>query len=191
MNEKTPPRRKNFRALLLAEIASLRKFAIFLSGSVQLADDLVQETLLKALSNSEKFDTSTTIQPWLFTIMRNTYYSQYRKRWREVADTDGVFSSKVAVNGAQDGVLDLADMTRALAKLPMEQRESVVMVCAIGLSYEEAAQVTGVAIGTVKSRVSRARVRLAELLGLTNGSGGGGGGPPPQQPSSGSVTLVV
>jgi RNA polymerase sigma-70 factor, ECF subfamily len=129
----------------------------------------VQDTLLKAWSHSSSFAEGTNIRAWLFTILRNTYYSMYRKRGREVQDTDGIYASRVAVPADQDGALDLADLRIALGKLPEEQREVLIMVGATGLSYEEAAVVCGVAIGTVKSRVNRGRARLAELLGIHHG----------------------
>jgi RNA polymerase sigma-70 factor, ECF subfamily len=156
----------SFRELLVAEIPNLRAFGASLSGSMHVADDLVQDTLLKAWSHSGSFMEGTNIRAWLFTILRNTYYSMYRKRGREVQDTDGIYSSRVAVPADQDGALDLADLRTALGKLPEEQREVLIMVGATGLSYEEAAVVCGVAVGTVKSRVNRGRNRLAELLGI-------------------------
>jgi RNA polymerase sigma-70 factor, ECF subfamily len=158
--------KRSFRELLVAEIPNLRAFGASLSGSMHLADDLVQDTLLKAWSHSSSFTEGTNIRAWLFTILRNTYYSIYRKRGREVQDTDGIYSKRVAVPADQDGAVDLADLRKALAKLPEEQREVLIMVGATGLSYEEAAVVCGVAIGTVKSRVNRGRIRLAELLGI-------------------------
>ncbi len=156
----------SFKELLVAEIPNLRAFGASLSGSMHVADDLVQDTLLKAWSHSGSFMEGTNIRAWLFTILRNTYYSMYRKRGREVQDTDGIYSSRVAVPADQDGALDLADLRIALGKLPEEQREVLIMVGATGLSYEEAAVVCGVAVGTVKSRVNRGRNRLAELLGI-------------------------
>ena len=158
----------SFRDRLVAEIPNLRAFAVSLSGSVQNADDLVQDTLLKAWGHAESFTEGTSIRAWLFTILRNTYYSLYRKRGREVQDTDGVYSERVGTPPSQDGAIDLADFRTALAKLPEEQREVLIMVGASGLSYEETAEICGVAVGTVKSRVNRARTRLAELLGITN-----------------------
>lgn len=160
----------SFRDLLVKEIPNLRAFAASLSGSVQLADDLVQDTMLKAWGNAGSFTEGTNIRAWLFTILRNTYYSLYRRRGREVQDVDGAYSSRVAVSGGQEGALDLADFRIALAKLPEEQREVLIMVGATGLSYEETAEICGVAVGTIKSRVNRARTRLAELLGITNTS---------------------
>lgn len=159
-----------FRELLVKEIPNLRAFAASLSGSVQLADDLVQDTMLKAWGNAASFTEGTNIRAWLFTILRNTYYSLYRRRGREVQDVDGAYSARVAVSGGQEGAIDLADFRIALAKLPEEQREVLIMVGATGLSYEETAEICGVAVGTIKSRVNRARSRLAELLGITSAS---------------------
>jgi RNA polymerase sigma-70 factor, ECF subfamily len=158
----------DFREKMVAEIPSLRAFAASLSGSIQQADDLVQDTLLKAWSHADSFTQGTNIRAWLFTILRNTYYSLYRRRGREVQDTDGMYSSKVAVSGGQESAIDLADFRTALAKLPEEQREVLIMVGATGLSYEETAAICGVAVGTIKSRVNRARVKLAELLGINS-----------------------
>lgn len=158
----------SFRERLLKEIPNLRAFAASLSSSMQTADDLVQDTLLKAWSHSDKFIDGTNMRAWLFTILRNTYYSMYRRRGREIQDTDGVYSSKVAVQGNQESAIDLADFRIALAKLPEEQREVLILVGATGLSYEEAAAVCNVAVGTIKSRVNRARNRLAELLDIKN-----------------------
>jgi RNA polymerase sigma-70 factor (ECF subfamily) len=154
----------SFKDLLIAEIPNLRAFAASLSGSVTLADDVVQDTLLRAWSNSDKFQEGTNLRAWLFTILRNTYYSHYRKRAREVQDTDGMYAGRLAVTGDQVSHLELQDFRKALAKLPPEQREALTMIGATGLSYEEAAEICGVAIGTIKSRLNRARTKLAELL---------------------------
>ena len=155
-----------FKDDLVAEISGLRAFAVSLCGSMTLADDLVQETLLRAWTNSAKYQRGTNLRAWLFTILRNTYYSQYRKRAREVQDRDGAYARGIAVDGDQESHVDLADFRKALAKLPAEQREVLIMVGASGLSYEEAAAICGVEIGTIKSRVSRARTKLSELMGL-------------------------
>jgi RNA polymerase sigma-70 factor, ECF subfamily len=160
-----------FKDDLVAQIPGLRAFAISLCGSVTLADDLVQEALLKAWANSDKFQIGTSMRAWLFTILRNIYYSQYRKRSREVQDSNGVYARGIAVEGDQESHLDLADFRKALAKLPVEQREVLTMVGASGLSYEEAAAICGVEIGTIKSRLSRARTKLSELLGLNERRG--------------------
>ena len=159
-----PP--NSFRDDLIAEIKNLRAFAISLSGSVSLADDLVQETLLRAWSKSDKFQPGTSLRAWLFTILRNIYYSNYRKRAREVQDSDGIYARRLTVSGDQEAHLDLEDFRKALTKLPAEQREVLTLVGASGLSYEEAAEICEVEIGTIKSRLSRARSKLVELLGL-------------------------
>jgi RNA polymerase sigma-70 factor, ECF subfamily len=154
---------------LLAVIPNLRAFAVSLCGNLDRADDLVQETLVKAWSNIDSFVEGTNLRAWLFTILRNIYYSEYRKRRREVADPDGAFAAKLATAPAQGGHMDLLDFRAALLQLPSDQREALVLIGASGLSYEEAAGVCGCAIGTMKSRVNRARSRLAEMLSITSG----------------------
>ena len=156
----------NFKDELIAEITNLRAFAISLSGSASLADDLVQETLLRAWSKSDKFAPGTSLRAWLFTILRNIYYSDYRKRSREVQDSDGAYARRLVVTGDQESHLDLEDFRKALTKLPAEPREVLILVGASGLSYEEAAEICEVEIGTIKSRLSRARSKLVELLAL-------------------------
>lgn len=155
-----------FRDRLVAEIPHLRAFGASLSGSIQLADDLVQETMLKAWRHADSFAEGTNFKAWVFTILRNTYYSLYRRRGREIQDADGFHASQIAISGDQEGHMDLADFRKALVRLPEEQREALIMVGAMGLTYEEAAVICHVAVGTIKSRVNRARIRLAELLGL-------------------------
>jgi RNA polymerase sigma-70 factor (ECF subfamily) len=155
---------------LLAVIPNLRAFAVSLCGNLDRADDLVQETLVKAWSNLDSFVEGTNLRAWLFTILRNIYYSEYRKRRREVADPDGAIAARLATVPAQDGHMDLLDFRDALQKLPMDQREALILIGASGLSYEEAAGVCGCAVGTMKSRVNRARSRLVELLAIGSGS---------------------
>lgn len=157
-----------FRNGLVAEMPNLRAFAISLSGNHAQADDLVQETLLKAWTNAASFIPGSNLRAWLFTILRNNFYSAHRRTSREVADVDGMYSERVAVPAAQDSAADMTDFRNALAKLPEDQREALIMVGASGLSYEEAAEISGVAVGTVKSRVNRARARLAVLLGIVS-----------------------
>jgi RNA polymerase sigma-70 factor, ECF subfamily len=158
----------SFKDELVAEISHLRAFAISLSGSVSLADDLVQETLLRAWSNSDMFQPGTALRSWLFTILRNIYFSIYRKRAREVRDSDGAYARRLIVEGDQESHLDLEDLPRALTRLPAQQREALILVGANGLSYEEAAEICDVEIGTNKSRMSRGRSKLVELLALDN-----------------------
>lgn len=165
-----------FREALIREMPGLRAFAVSLAGSFHQADDLLQETLLKAWSSSDSFTPGTNMRAWLFTILRNTYYSLYRRRGREVQDTDGIYSGRIATPPNQEGALDIADFQAALAKLPPEHRDVLLMVGASGFSYEEAAEICGVAVGTVKSRLNRARARLAEALGITEAADLGPGG---------------
>jgi RNA polymerase sigma-70 factor (ECF subfamily) len=157
------------RDRLPGAIPKLRAFAISLARDVSSADDLVQETILKAWTNMDKFDPETNLDAWLFTILRNTFYSSLRKTRREVADPDGVFAGALAVKPAHDSSLAMKDFRRAFDLLSPEHREVLVLVGASGFSCEEAAEMMGVAIGTVKSRASRARKRLAELLHLGEG----------------------
>jgi len=154
---------------LLSVIPNLRAFAVSLCGNLDRADDLVQETLVKAWSNIGSFVEGTNLRAWLFTILRNIYYSEYRKRRREVADPDGTFAAKLATAPAQSGHMDLLDFRAALQQLPSDQREALILIGASGLSYEEAAGICGSAIGTMKSRVNRARSRLAEMLSISSG----------------------
>ena len=156
-----------FKADLLAAIPSLRAFAVSLSQNADKADDLVQETLVKAWDKHESFQMGTNLKAWLFTILRNEFYSQMRKRGREVQDTDGAFTERMSVHPSQYGILDMADFKKALDGLPPDQREAVVLIGASGFSYEEAAQICNCAVGTMKSRVSRARARLQDVLGIS------------------------
>jgi RNA polymerase sigma-70 factor, ECF subfamily len=157
-------RSNQFREDLIAAIPGLRAFGISLTSRADRADDLVQETLMKAWKHHDSFEPGTNIKAWLYTILRNEFYSQLRKRSREVEDVDGFISSRVAVPEEQMGHLDMKDLKNALAHLPDDQREAIILVGASGFSYEEAAEICGVAIGTIKSRVSRARTKLTELL---------------------------
>ena len=154
-----------FRDQLVAAIPGLRAFGMSLTARNHQADDLVQETLMKAWKHQDSFEKGTNLKAWLYTILRNEFYSQIRKRRREVEDADGEYASKVAIMGGQESNLEMADLRMALAKLPEDQREAIILVGASGFSYEEAAKISGAAIGTVKSRVSRARSRLVVLLG--------------------------
>lgn len=144
----------------------MRAFAISLTRNTATADDMVQDTVVKAWTNIEKFQVGTNMRAWLFTILRNTYYSSRRKAAREVADVDGIFTEGMAEKPAHDGHLQMQDFRTALAKLKVEQREALMLVGASGFSYEEAAAMCGVAVGTIKSRTNRARQQLAVLMGL-------------------------
>jgi RNA polymerase sigma-70 factor, ECF subfamily len=153
---------------MLAQLPTLRAFAVSLCGNLDRADDLVQETLLKAWKNLDTFEEGTNLRAWLFTILRNHYFSELRKRRREVEDVDGKMTASLSVHPAQHGHLDMQDFRKALSTLPADQREALVLVGAVGMSYEEAAGVAQCAVGTIKSRVNRARSKLVEMLGLTD-----------------------
>jgi RNA polymerase sigma-70 factor (ECF subfamily) len=155
---------------LLGAIPNLRAFAVSLCGNPDRADDLVQETLVKAWSNLGSFVEGTNMPAWLFTILRNIYYSEYRKRRREVADSEGTIAARLATAPAQNGHMDFLDFREALQKLPADQREALVLIGASGMSYEEAAGICNCAVGTMKSRVNRARNRLIELLSIGSSS---------------------
>jgi RNA polymerase sigma-70 factor, ECF subfamily len=154
------------RDAVLAAVPSLRAFAISLCGNVDRADDLVQETLLRALANIDSFQPGTNMSAWLFTILRNLFRSEYRKRRREVEDGDGSYAETLKSQPEQSSRVEFEEFRTALAKLPPDQREALVLVGASGFSYEEAAEICGCAVGTIKSRVNRARSRLAELLSI-------------------------
>jgi RNA polymerase sigma-70 factor (ECF subfamily) len=136
---------------------------------VSTADDLVQDTIVKAWTNIEKFEPGTNLRAWLFTILRNTFFSLKRKRKREVADPDGIHAQSLYEKPAHDGRLAFTDFRVAFEKLSPEHREVLILVGASGFSYEEASETMGVAVGTVKSRANRARARLCELMGLAEG----------------------
>jgi RNA polymerase sigma-70 factor, ECF subfamily len=154
------------RDAMLAAVPSLRAFGISLSGNVDRADDLVQETLLRAMANIDSFQPGTNMSAWLFTILRNLFRSEYRKRRREVEDADGKYAETLKSHPEQHGRVEFEEFRVALGKLPPDQREALVLVGASGFSYEEAAAICECAVGTIKSRVNRARTRLTELLAI-------------------------
>lgn len=152
---------------LAALLPNLRAFARSLCGNPDRADDLVQETLVKAWKSRASFDPGTNLKAWLFTILRNTFIFEQRKRKHEVEDRDGALAEQLSVNGRQSGHMDLLDFADAFATLPDEQREALILVGAEGFSYEEAAVMCDCAVGTIKSRVNRARSKLGERMGVT------------------------
>ncbi|ACL56222.1 sigma-70 family RNA polymerase sigma factor [Methylobacterium nodulans] len=156
-----------FHAGLLKALPSLRAFAISMAGRGAEADDLVQETVLRAWQNRDRFTPGTNLDAWLFTIMRNHFYSLRRKRSREVEDDEGQYAALLAVAPRQDHGVSLVEVQQALARLPPDMRETLVLVGVQELTYEQVATMLGVAVGTIKSRVNRARARLATLLGYT------------------------
>ena len=145
--------RPSVRDAMLAAVPSLRAFAISLCGNVDRADDLVQETLLRAMANIDSFQPGTNMSAWLFTILRNLFRSEYRKRRREVEDTDGSYAESLKSHPEQHSRVEFEEFRTALAKLPPDQREALILVGASGFSYEEAAAICECAVGTIKSRV--------------------------------------
>jgi RNA polymerase sigma-70 factor (ECF subfamily) len=165
------------REPLIEAIPNLRAFAISLCGDVDRADDLVQETMVKAWHHVDSFEQGTNLKAWLFTILRNTYFSECRKHRREVKDPDGDYAARLSVPASQQGHMDLADFRAALSHLSADQREALILVGAEGFSYEEVAEICACPVGTVKSRVNRARVRLADLLDVAGQEGLAAEGP--------------
>jgi len=157
------------RDQLVDHLPALRAFAMSLTREGSAADDLVQDTIVKAWTNMDKFTEGTNLRAWLFTILRNTFYSSRRKTKREVSDSDGIHAARQSTKPDHDGRLAVRDFRAAFLQLPDEQREALILVGASGFSYEEAAEMTNVAVGTVKSRANRGRRKLAELLYLDQG----------------------
>jgi RNA polymerase sigma-70 factor (ECF subfamily) len=153
-----------FKQQLALVIPHLRAFGRSLSGNRDLADDLVQETLLKAWAARKRFQAGTNMRAWTFIILRNLFLSQMR-RSRFKGEWDDLVAERVlAAPASQDKHVELADMQRALMHLPQPQREALILVGAGGFAYEEAAEICGVAVGTIKSRVARGRVALETLM---------------------------
>lgn len=154
------------RELLLGAIPALRAFAFSLTYDLDRSDDLVQDTLVRAWTKADSFRRGTNLYAWLFTILRNLFYSEQRKRKREVEDADGALAGRLSALPEQEIRVEMRAFEAALNQLPAAQREALILVGAQSFTYEEAAAICGVAVGTVKSRVSRARLRLIEMLGM-------------------------
>lgn len=156
-----------FRDDLIKALPALRTFALSLCGDVVRADDLVQETFVRAWTKWHLFVTGTNFTAWLFTIMRNQFYSDLRKRKREIEDADGAYSSRLTALPDQEEASTLRIVWGSIDSLPVAQRQALLLVGAEGYTYEEAAAKLGCQVGTVKSRVSRARALLADTLAVT------------------------
>ena len=154
----------SWREEVVALIPALRAFAWSLSHNGSDADDLVQDTLIKAWTNRDKFEPGTNLRAWLFTILRNTYYTHVLRRRREVRDEQGEYAGQLRTPATQDWSVAMRTLQLALQRLPPEHREALILVGAAGLSYEEAAEICGCALGTIKSRVNRARARLLKIM---------------------------
>jgi RNA polymerase sigma-70 factor (ECF subfamily) len=149
---------------MVSLVPQLHSFARSLCRDAVRADDLVQEALLRAFVNIRRFKPGTNLKAWLFTIVRNEHYSQLRRRKFEAHDIAPELLPEPSVPPDHDGELELRDLNRALATLSPGQRAALLLVSASGFSYEEAATICGCAVGTIKSRVARARNALLEML---------------------------
>ncbi|MCR2832733.1 sigma-70 family RNA polymerase sigma factor [Parerythrobacter lacustris] len=162
--ERTVSEKADFKKELTEVIPHLRAFARGLCGRPDMADDLVQETMLKAWAAQDRFEPGTSMRAWTFVILRNAYLTDMRRnRFRGEYD-EGVAERILTAPAGQEEPLHLSDMHRALLTLPAERREALLLVGAGGFSYEEAAEICGCAIGTIKSRVGRARAALTSML---------------------------
>ena len=160
---------EGFGGLVVKEMPYLRALAIAMTGNRVLAEDLVQETLVKAWSHHNSFEEGTNLRGWLVTILRNTYFTEYRKHQREVQDSEGVFASRIGVDGGQQIKVEMNQVQAAIGRLPEDQREVLMMTAVQELTYEEASALLNLPMGTVKSRLNRARARLVELLDPPSG----------------------
>jgi len=153
-----------FRKELLSNLPHLRAFARGLSGRPDYADDLAQEAAIKAWTARERYTPGTNMRAWTFAILRNHYLSELRRNRRETDLDEGVAERMLVMDADQEGGLHLSDMEAALSQLAPERREAVMLVGAGGFTYEEAAEIADCAVGTMKSRVARARAELGRLL---------------------------
>jgi RNA polymerase sigma-70 factor (ECF subfamily) len=151
---------------MLALQPHLRSFAMSLCRSADHADDLVQETMLRAITRIETFQPGTNLGAWLTTILRNCFLSELRKHRNEVEDVDGAYSQSLRAAPEQEGLLEYKEFKAVLSEMPLDQREVLLLVGAAGLSYEDTATICNTTTGTIKSRLSRARSRLAALLAI-------------------------
>jgi RNA polymerase sigma-70 factor (ECF subfamily) len=151
---------------MLAFEPNLRAFAMSISGSADRADDLVQETLLRAITKIDTFQPGTNLGAWLTTILRNCFLSDLRKHRNEVEDADGSYAQALRSAPEQHGLLEFKEFRAALSEIPFDQREALLLVGAAGLSYDDTATICQTTTGTIKSRINRARSRLAALLSV-------------------------
>ncbi len=162
--ERTAATQADFKRELTEVIPHLRAFARGLCGRPDLADDLVQEAMLKAWAARDRFEPGTSMRAWIFVILRNAYLTDMRRN-KFHGDYDEIVAERILTAPAgQEEPLHLSDMHRALQTLPPERREALLLVGAGGFSYQEAAQICGCAVGTIKSRVGRARATITEML---------------------------
>lgn len=164
LEEREPQPAPDFKTELLGLVPFLRAFARSLTGNYESADDLVQETMVKAWQSRDSFELGTNLKAWLFTILRNQFYSDRRRAWRQAPWDQEAAERMPGTSQDQNWAADLSDTARALKLLPDEQREALILVGAGGFSYQDAANIVKCNVGTVKSRVARARKALIAIL---------------------------
>lgn len=155
---------QEFKRLLAGVIPHLRAYGRSLSGNPDLADDLTQDTMVKAWASRDRFEPGTSIKAWTFVILRNTFLSQMRRNKFRGEYDEAVVERTLSTPALQEESGEIADLQRGLMELPQDQREALILVGAGGMSYEDAASICGCALGTMKSRVSRARAALEEVM---------------------------
>ena len=163
-NQTLPSAAALFQRDIVALIPYLRAFSRSLCRQRELAEDLAQDALAKAWLSRDRFEPGTNLKAWLFTILRNEFYSHNRRAWRQMHWDDIKGGRIAAPSDPQFWALQLSDTANALHELPDGQREALVLVAAGGFSYDEAATICGAPVGTIKSRVARGRKALLEVL---------------------------
>jgi len=164
MTAPQPLTASEFKSALLDVVPHLRAFARSLCNDAVAADDLVQDTMLRAWKARDSFTPTTSFRAWTFTILRNVFYSEKRRSWRSTELSPEMAERTLVASDDPSKGLELVELRNALDHLPDDQREAVILVGAGGMAYEEAAQIIGCAVGTIKSRVSRGRKALCEML---------------------------
>ncbi|MBB4285634.1 sigma-70 family RNA polymerase sigma factor [Roseospira goensis] len=154
----------SFDQELIQALPHMRAFAHSLTNDRALADDLAQEAATRALANRDSYQPGTNFRGWVFTILRNAFYSEFRRKWRKTEKADEDAMLQAGEPSGQQASLEMDDFKRAFARLPAEQREAMVLVGACGFEYEQAAEIAGCAPGTIKSRVSRGRRDVKDRL---------------------------
>jgi len=153
-----------FKANLLEIIPSMRAFARSLTGNREIADDLIQDALVKAWCARETFATGTNLKAWVYTILRNQFFSDKRRSWRQASLDEDDAHQLPAAGAEQDWAIELSYVAWALKSLPYDQREALILTGVGGFSYEEVTRICNCAEGTVKSRVARGRKKLQSIL---------------------------
>lgn len=162
-----------FRSHLLREMPLLRRWSFVLCRNQSLAEDMMQDTLTKAWANRSSFARGTNMRAWLYRILRNTYFNHLRQRRREVPDPDGALTASLRTPAAQPGKIELGEVRQAMRELSPAQRQAMILIGAQGLSYKQVARLQQVNIGTVKSRLARARQAVAREMGYDSATSRG------------------